>query len=635
MRSKNLLTIFILFSLVFISCQRETECIDSDCFVNENTLSEQLITKSSIQEDIINLEEYAYTEEEDSLYIESLGWKIDSISDEGFLYIINNELIVYKHTLSLRRNDVQERLYGSTINQSAHHIYLNIDVDNEDDNEDLQSFIEAVNQWNNLPNCNIYFTSNYHSFNSNNEFGWFNVRVQIKYTPSFANMSNPTECSNGLGIFIEAPIDQNLPGGHIWVKTSNDTYNSLEADQKTFAFMHALGHLINLKDAEKGYNWIPDTSFSKYSIMTSYSYLNEWGMEWGGFTEDDMLDLASIYPLNKVVVTETTIQPPVDSLLMSNNLKLYKPYLFTTTYNALKRGINEVQCNYSISGGEYEMTQINDSTIRVIFMQSGQYTVSVTLNSNDLDQAYTNFHSATHTSNILGDKVAYPNSVFINKSFEVSWRYTNRQFPDATIEFTGVEKLFDNNSTNILSTSVSNGKSQVTIKDYGHYVLTMNALKPNGEVLEQKKIHIEKYYRPKMYLADTSYLFRGININCFSIDCEICQEDMSCVIPSGTPSWAFDVILDKNLKFANRCYIRRYKKYLRHMDSARRVDVRHVVDISSYVEMVYNKGIIALYEANTCPVTMPMGTGGLPEGATAEYLPYFAFIVPQDKIWVE
>ena len=67
----------------------------------------------------------------------------------------------------------------------------------------------------------------------------------------------------------------------------------------------------------------------------------------------------------------------------------------------------------------------------------------------------------------------------------------------------------------------------------------------------------------------------------------------------------------------------------------RRVDVRHVVDTSSYTPMVYMKDQTALYEANIRPLAMDIGNGGLPENAVAEYLPYYAFIVPDDRVWLE
>ena len=634
---KRILTIITLITLMFNSCEEEITILNDSRISEIDKVSEQneILTKSQQVEspsDTSDVERYPYTIIEDSLYIKSLGWNVDSIHDEGDFYIINNELLVYKDTLISQRNVPHERIYGSLIHPAAQHIYLNIDSDND---ENLQAFIQAVNEWNSIPNCNLYFSSNHHTFNSTNEHGWFNVGVQIKANPSFANMTNPTECNCSLGIIVEAPLSTNLPGYHIWAITSREEFSNLSADEKKYAFMHALGHLIRLEDSDKNENSIPGTSFSKTSIMTSYSYLKDWNMRWTGITDDDKQDLANIYPLDKLIITKTMILPVSDSQLPINRLKRFKQYEFSTTFRALKRGDKQVRCNYQISGGSYDKYQVNDSTIRVAFNDVAQYTINVILESDDIDSNYVNDLSSSCTYLVLGDSLVYSQSVTLNRPFFISWCYTNKQYPNAMILFSGVETIFDNDHSNISIDVVSNGKAKVKVMDYGHYTITMKAISPTGEVLEQRKLHIEKYYRPQMYIADISYIYDGIYISPFSIDCEICQEDMNQAVPTGNSMWAFDVILDENLKFANRCYIRRYRKYLRHMSVVRRVDVRHVVDTSSYTPMVYMKDQTALYEANIRPLAMDIGNGGLPENAVAEYLPYYAFIVPDDRVWLE
>ena len=162
---KRNLTIITLITLMFNSCEEEITILNDSRISEIDKVSEQneILTKSQQVEspsDTSDVERYPYNIIEDSLYIKSLGWNVDSIHDEGDFYIINNELLVYKDTLISQRNVPHERIYGSLIHPAAQHIYLNIDSDND---ENLQAFIQAVNEWNSIHNCNLYFS--YFQFN--------------------------------------------------------------------------------------------------------------------------------------------------------------------------------------------------------------------------------------------------------------------------------------------------------------------------------------------------------------------------------------------------------------------------------------------------------------------------------------
>ena len=128
----QLLLILLFLGFVYTSCENEiTECITTKEIKELGICTEEIATKSmqsSTQADTIDLDEYPYTLDEDSLYIESLGWKIASIIESDSLYIINGELVASKDSLLLHRTHLQERLYGETIHSSTHHIYFNISV---------------------------------------------------------------------------------------------------------------------------------------------------------------------------------------------------------------------------------------------------------------------------------------------------------------------------------------------------------------------------------------------------------------------------------------------------------------------------------------------------------------------------
>lgn len=638
----QLLLILITLGFLYISCENEiTECITSKEINEIEICTEEIVTKSmqpSIQTDTIDFDDYPYTLEEDSLYIESLGWKIASIIESDSLYIINSELVASKDSLLLHRNHIQDRLYGETIHSSTQHIYFMIDA--EDTGEALQSFISAIDEWNNIPDCNLYFSSNYHSFNESNTYNWYSVNVEISNDDSFFNDPVWHDYYSETGIMVELPIastSPRFPGCNMWIDATHDVFSALDSDQKKYAYMHAIGHLINLKDADKREDWIPGTSNTDMSIMTSYSYLKSWNMQWTGFTYQDKEDLAYIYPLNNIIITGVSLRDVRDNQLALRTLKLYKPYEFTADISAIKKGQNELSLDFDITGGNYEMEYVNATTVRVIFTDTGFYDIKATLNPHNLDSQFVNNHSDEQRYTVVGDAISYPGSITRNQPFELYWRYTNKQYPDATIVFSGIEHLFDKNASNITFTPIQNGRTKVTLKDFGQYTITMKAVTPAGEVLDQHKLHIEEYYHPPMDVIDTCSFFKEVPFYCFSIGNDICEEDMSMAIPaSGTNTQALAVRLDTRNSFKHRCYIKAYKKYHRQLyDFARRIDVRHVTDTTSFIPLLFEKDDIALYFVPSQKLTMSAGVGGLGEDESADYTSYMAFIVPDDSIRFE
>lgn len=125
----------MLLCFVSVSCESEIVQIENPQEVIELIVDpEEPITKSTLtntQVDTFTIENYPYTLQEDSLYIESLGWKVDSITDCDSLYIINGDLFTYKNTLFSHRIQPSSRLCGDIIHSSTQHIYINIQSDEQ------------------------------------------------------------------------------------------------------------------------------------------------------------------------------------------------------------------------------------------------------------------------------------------------------------------------------------------------------------------------------------------------------------------------------------------------------------------------------------------------------------------------
>lgn len=87
--------------------------------------------------------------------------------------------------------------------------------------------------------------------------------------------------------------------------------------------------------------------------------------------------------------------------------------------------------------------------------------------------------------------------------------------------------------------------------------------------------------------------------------------------------------LDKN--FVD---VYRYNKYRRISGFARRVDVRDLVDTTSYTPILFNKGALPIYDVPITWFEINSEQIGMEEGTMTTYICYYAFIIPEDKIYV-
>ena len=134
---------------------------------------------------------------------------------------------------------------------------------------------------------------------------------------------------------------------------------------------------------------------------------------------------------------------------------------------------------------------------------SGLYTLQVRLLGGE---AQTERFSATYDIFIDGSSFTFPSlcDIKINIPFDVKWSFYKFGI-SSKISLTGYETLFDNGSdANIEIEEISNGEFKVTLKDYGSYILLIEAKKNDGTVLSQKRIKVNKFYAPKMTMDDSN-----------------------------------------------------------------------------------------------------------------------------------
>ena len=594
----------LLILLVLSSCTQMPVNLEEDIF---EAYGNQIITKSG---ELHN--DYLYSFEEDSLYIASLMGNIRTIDNFETIYVVNEELVFFKEKLYESRQNVSPRLNGHLIVDAAQHIYLDITCDNE---SDVTPLIEAIDEWNSIPDCNIFFTSKYHELNPYNSDGWFVAGVQVGAN-SYSILPE-LSCSE-TGIHIEAPTSNNLPGYNIWVDVNHEVYSNLSDSQKKYAIMHALGHLIGLSDSNE-YNWIGGTSNHVQTIMDSYSYLQQWGMEWSGFSIWDKEDMASIYPLLPDVVS-FTVSPYVLGT-MNTNIE----YLITPYYEFIKEPSN-ISYRYTIrrSGGVngHSMTENPDGTLSVVFYIKQSVAIELSIYIGDKVVG-----SYTQNYKVLGG-MEISDEVTIGQPFTIQWDLENHE----TLDIIASEIKFDGDDRNISISKQSSNEYIICLNDYGAYEFLIEKKNSvTGAVVKSHLLKVYRFYRPAFYFPDfygTDDVF-DYRLEVFQVG-RICPERLSEITftSSNTP---YSIVVGESATLQERLYVHIHEKFYRQaFIPPYRVD-RGPVTIENYQERVLNKG------ANST-IVLPAGRNGhinnLNPGS-ATYKGYFAVVVPEDITVVE
>lgn len=340
-------------------------------------------------------------------------------------------------------------MYGYTLGKSYQHIYFSIHSEYPYD-EAANMFISAINEWNSLLECNLYLASYDDYKYSGNTQDWPMVKVYMKPDVDESQIYNKANCDIKYGIVTDAPYTKGTLGYRIAVDTSDDSeYTALTSDMKKYALMHSIGHVIGLKEVRFGMslsNLINGTSQSTDTFMRSYDELQEYEEEWKGFTEYDKSDLSRIYP---VIVEEINLEGPDQSEMLNQ----YKPYIFKSSCKSIK-STEKIHFTYevvSLSPQFYTSETLSDGSFKIVFNKPGMYKVRTIAHSDGciLPEKYTDEKQYY----VIGEKFTMPEEVKLNEEFNVFWRYpdpTNPENPEATIEVTGIETLFDNNSDNIV-----------------------------------------------------------------------------------------------------------------------------------------------------------------------------------------
>ena len=616
---KKISFLFIAF-ICFLSCTNIVPVI----MENEIYYKNGIETKSySSFSDSLDLGNYPYSIEEDSLFLEALHGKIVSIVDRNEYYVINDEFIYFKCELQNRVAGSTSRMYGNLLHESAQHIYLSLNCGFDSfmmgyENE-LSIFKEAVDEWNNLNNCNIFFalSDDYNYYG--NPYNWYAVNVYIDDQVAIYGDQEQYLQENNMN-YLWGGTHSNVPYQNLWINVENSTYKNFDNQTKKYLMMHALGHLVRLQDFELGHDWFAGTSTGDiYSIMYSYSYLYQWGMSWSGFSRIDEEDLAYIYPLKPSSVDYTFVPNQT-----SNQLEIDKEYTIVSMVESLK-SLNDCSYEYEISAEaeSYEYTVVND-TLKIKFYNSGTYYITLNLK---LKSGLV--FSCTKEFNVIGESIVLPSEseIVVGQEFTINWLCKENQ----SVTYTAIETIFDNSDKNISITMLSSSEASILIKDYGSYIITMRKKGNNGNIIQTRTFYIDRFYRPEMSFPD---YFGTIDVfdyrqNVFEIGRE-CPEDVSDIIITGLNP-PYTIMVGDGGALQERLYVKQYAKFYRDAFLPPfRVDRGPVTAISTGVERTFLKGISGI-------IQIPAGRNGyisVPEPGWLNYTGYYAIIIPEDRVYL-
>ena len=602
MKSIQLTFIYLVVILQFVSCQmQEANSTVIGLGSNENTRN--------------------YLE-----IISSLGYSADVIEETETYFILSGETIIYKSELDEFENNSPVTKANSAIRlpNELQHIYI---IDSYISNDYVPLLQSAVDEWNNLPDCNIRFST---IFDETPHPEWdHHVYLEISDNPQLLTESSA---------MIRDSIDPCLIFT-VSVNTSHECWQALSEEQRKYALMHALGHLAGLKDSdETNYHVSQTYRDDVFSIMLPSDEINEGNIAnyWQGFSDYDIYNFSYMYP---ALPSNISVDMP-EAMVTSNR------YTITAEYTSFKE-IPNAKFDFSFTfvpdGAADPITNSLTNACVVSFEKPGLYTLQVRLLGGE---AQTERFTATYDIFIDGSSFTFPSlcDIKINIPFDVKWSFYKFGI-SSKISLTGYETLFDNGSdANIEIEEISNGEFKVTLKDYGSYILLIEAKKNDGTVLSQKRIKVNKFYAPKMTMDDSNIDLVNdwdYRVEAFKIG-DLCEDVLNISAPHNLVQIpTYSTTLSDNGELEGRLYFRVYRKYFREsFPVGRAAQRRPITDTTFFVDVrrYPSDGIIytpdfPLYDNHVYynpPIETELGIASY-----VKYRGYYGIIIPDSNIEIE
>ena len=432
--------------------------------------------------------------------IASMGYDTTDVKTFEDSYLVSGGYVFFKDALEEYREMPKTKLnaYSSKLPLIGQKIHLTVEADMSDLNYNEDYVRTAIEQWNSLPDCNIMFSSN---ITTQPEEYETQARLEIRPEPF------SLQCNEMITV---APLGVAGNAGIVAIKTSDRWWKAISDEQRRYAIMHALGHLIGLKDADETddkvegtYPWNDLFSIMKPSDEITSATASSY---WSGFSVDDRNDIAMMYPLIPDSMS-LTVSPESSALYVATK------YEFSATYEcakALPNATYKLTIDYDDSSiDDIEKTSSNGK-FEVELDEPGSFTAKVVLYGKDgKERAST---EADYT--VVSDEIIYPsiNRIELGKPCRFTWEYNNPAYPDAHIEYSAKELYFDGGSSrNVTIREISNNETDITFHDYGKYEITASVV-DGPSSLEDRVFTVLKLFRPDLAVIPDESIRDGSSI---------------------------------------------------------------------------------------------------------------------------
>ena len=557
--------------------------------------------------------------------IESLGYPVDEAVEYEDCFVVSDETFFYKEQMDkYAKNNPQTKTNAiGKLPLALQDIYI---VDYYISDSYVSLFKQAVAEWNNLPDCNIRFSS---TFDDEPHSEWDQyVTLEIS--------DNPQILSQGNAMIRETVSQFELLEASI--NTSHPTWQKLGEEQRKYAIMHALGHLVGLKDADETQYKIPGTyQEQNFTIMRPSDEITDANLlnYWSGFGDLDEVDLSYMYPLH---ISSMSLEAS------ASKFEFDRDYTLTAAYVA-KKSLPDATYEFSVvsmpEGASNPIRSVSSNVCTVRFDQAGRYVFKVVLSGG---RGQTHRFTYEESFSVSNDVFTCSDNIKVGTAFELSWIYGNASY-ETDIEITASESVFDNGSSaNVNIQTLSRGQYRVTLKKPGSYTIRLEAKKTDGSVVKTKCLYIDRFYRPTMSIEpivpedefDYRLEYRTIG--------NVCTEDVqSFSLNIDEPyNYAYTTTLSTSGSFSSRFYCQVYRKYYRETFPAytRRSNRMPVTDTTMHQDIIRYPGDPVTYtpDFELCNRGATYEPTIVFEGELTGYIRYkgyYAVVIPPDRFEIE
>ena len=268
---KKFLTLLIIAVVVITSCSKE---------------------ETSVVSQVENIEIPINQNDPAVIKLTEMGYKLEAIKEFKDFYLVEGDIMINKKNLISSPTSRHAHTNSIVDINKVTNMTLKVDVSIPQNSRWLDAVIEAVTEWNNIPDCKVNFSIIPSNSTSN---------ANIYIASDFGTLPETVPMAAAI------PWSGN-PGSQVKINLDNPNITTMSAAAKKRSIMHELGHIIGFLHTDGvsnpqnvGNNIIPTTS----GLADPNSIMNSFLTSATGFSADDLIASKYLYPGQDIVGTQT------------------------------------------------------------------------------------------------------------------------------------------------------------------------------------------------------------------------------------------------------------------------------------------------------------------------------------------